>query len=214
MNDRFRYRPDAITVRAGRRVTFSVTNAGKLPHEFTLGDRASQLDHERQMQLMPATGGHAHSHGPPSSLTVPPGETRRLSWTFREPGLVLYGCHVLGHWAAGMKGTIVVSPPTARCPADLAYRYWPEGSPGWPGRPGRARRRISSSWLRAVICWAKRVAWMPWKRPSSQPTSWAWATRSSASLGISSPTKGWATRLNSWARSGERLSDSSRTEMS
>ena len=24
---------------------------------------------------------------------------------------------------------------------------------------------------------------MPWNRPSSQPTSWAWATRSSASLG-------------------------------
>jgi hypothetical protein len=24
---------------------------------------------------------------------------------------VLYGCHVLGHWAAGMKGTIVVVAP-------------------------------------------------------------------------------------------------------
>ena len=95
-------------VRAGRRVTFSVTNAGKLPHEFTLGDRATQLDHERQMRLMPATGGHVHSHGPTSSLTVPPGETRRLSWTFEEPGLVLYGCHVIGHWPAGG-----VSPETA-----------------------------------------------------------------------------------------------------
>jgi len=113
MNDRFRYRPSSIRVSAGRRVTFAVTNAGKLPHEFTLGDRAAQLDHERQMRLMPATGGHAHSHshGPSGSLTVPPGETRRLSWTFEEPGLVLYGCHVLGHWPAGMKGTIVVLAP-------------------------------------------------------------------------------------------------------
>ena len=42
------------------------------------------------------------------ALTVPPGQTRRLTWTFDEPGTVLYGCHVLGHWAAGMKGTIVV----------------------------------------------------------------------------------------------------------
>jgi uncharacterized cupredoxin-like copper-binding protein len=66
-------------VRAGRRVTFAVTNAGRLPHEFT--------------------------------LTVPPGETRHLTWTFDEPGLVLYGCHVLGHWAAGMRGTIVVLAP-------------------------------------------------------------------------------------------------------
>jgi uncharacterized cupredoxin-like copper-binding protein len=116
MDDRFRYRPDAIVVRAGRRVTFAVTNAGDLPHEFVLGDRATQLAHERQMQTA-ATGGHAHTHGagtqPASSsggLTVPPGETRRLTWTFDEPGIVLYGCHVLGHWAAGMKGTIVVVP--------------------------------------------------------------------------------------------------------
>jgi uncharacterized cupredoxin-like copper-binding protein len=113
MNDRFRYRPDAIMVWAGHRVTFAVTNTGKIAHEFTLGDRATQLDHERQMQLMPAMGGHVHTHGAAGggTLTVPPGQTRRLSWTFDEPGLVLYGCHVLGHWAAGMKGTIVVLAP-------------------------------------------------------------------------------------------------------
>ena len=113
MNDRFRYRPNAIVVWAGRRVTFAVTNAGKIPHEFTLGDRATQLDHEHQMQLMPAMGGHVHTHGAAGggTLTVPPGETRSLTWTFDEPGLVLYGCHVLGHWAAGMKGTIVVLAP-------------------------------------------------------------------------------------------------------
>ena len=113
MNDRFRYRPNAIVVWAGRRVTFAVTNAGKIPHEFTLGDRATQLDHEHQRQLMPAMGGHVHTHGASGggTLTVPPCETRRLTWTFDEPGLVLYGCHVLGHWAAGMKGTIVVLAP-------------------------------------------------------------------------------------------------------
>jgi uncharacterized cupredoxin-like copper-binding protein len=121
MNDRFRYRPAAIMVRAGRRVTFAVTNVGKLPHEFILGDRATQLDHERQMQAATtgASAGHVHvhdhaAHGPPAAtgaLTVPPGQTRRLTWTFDEPGVVLYGCHVLGHWAAGMKGTIVVVAP-------------------------------------------------------------------------------------------------------
>ena len=218
MNDRFRYRPASIMVRAGHRVTFAVHNAGKLPHEFILGDRATQLDHERQMQAMPAERDHmmhAHAHGSADhatggaagGLTVPPGETRRLTWTFHDPGIVLYGCHVLGHWAAGMRGTIVVLAPNRPEPV-------PALGPTVPGRPGRARRRISSSWLRAFTCWANRVAWMPWKRPSSQPTSWAWATRSSASLGVSSPTKGRATRPSSSARSGERLSDSSRTEMS
>jgi uncharacterized cupredoxin-like copper-binding protein len=101
-----------------------VTNAGKLPHEFILGDRTTQLDHERQMQDGPSAGGHGHAHGPAGhatpgaggALTVPPGQTRRLTWTFEEPGIVLYGCHVLGHWAAGMKGTIVVLNPDRPLP--------------------------------------------------------------------------------------------------
>jgi uncharacterized cupredoxin-like copper-binding protein len=135
MNDHFRYRPSAIMVRAGRRVTFAVTNAGKLPHEFILGDRATQLEHEHQMRQAAATAGgpthlhshgptHLHSHGPTGptghatagALTVPPGQTRRLTWTFHDPGIVLYGCHVLGHWAAGMRGTIVVLDPNRPLP--------------------------------------------------------------------------------------------------
>jgi uncharacterized cupredoxin-like copper-binding protein len=127
MNDRFRYQPTSIVVRAGRRVTFTVHNAGKLPHEFILGDRATQLDHERQMQSASSGTAHSHTHAPmhdpaaasPSSagaLTVPPGATRRLAWTFDKPGIVLYGCHVLGHWAAGMKGTIVVVSPEGPLP--------------------------------------------------------------------------------------------------
>jgi plastocyanin len=43
MNDRFRYQPASITVQAGHRVTFAVHNAGKLPHEFILGDRATGM---------------------------------------------------------------------------------------------------------------------------------------------------------------------------
>jgi uncharacterized cupredoxin-like copper-binding protein len=121
MNDRFRYRPSAIMVRAGHRVTFEVTNTGKLPHEFILGDRASQLDHERQMQVAPAGEDmdmhtHMHMHMDAGGLSVPPGQTRRLTWTFDEPGIVLYGCHVLGHWAAGMRGTIVVLAPDRPLP--------------------------------------------------------------------------------------------------
>jgi uncharacterized cupredoxin-like copper-binding protein len=129
MNDRFRYRPSAIMVRAGHRVTFDVTNAGKLPHEFILGDRAAQLEHEREMRA--TTGGdldmdmHAHMHlhgsdapagGGTGGLTVAPGQTRRLTWTFDKPGIVLFGCHVLGHWAAGMRGTIVVLAPDRPLP--------------------------------------------------------------------------------------------------
>jgi uncharacterized cupredoxin-like copper-binding protein len=47
----------------------------------------------------------------PAAPSPSPRATRRLTWTFDKPGIVLYGCHVLGHWAAGMKGTIVVLSP-------------------------------------------------------------------------------------------------------
>ena len=53
-------------------------------------------------------------------------------------------------------------------------------------RISSARRwRISSNWRWACICWVNSVAWIPWNRPSSQPTSWACAIRSSDSLGVS-----------------------------
>ena len=42
---------------------------------------------------------------------------------------------------------------------------------------------ICSSWRWVDTCWTKSVAWMPWNRPESHPTSCPWATRSSASVG-------------------------------
>ena len=81
------------------------------------------------------------------------------------------------------------------------------------GRPARRRPpRICSSWSRAAICWATRAAWMPWNRPSSQPTSWAWAIRSSGSLGGVSPSNGSDSRSSSSRSSGARPSSSSMME--
>src|SRR5690242_12776225 len=55
---------------------------------------------------------------------------------------------------------------------------------------------------------------MPWNRPSSHPTSWACATRSSASLGASSSVNGSESRSSSSDNSGARPSSSSFTERS
>ena len=82
-------------------------------------------------------------------------------------------------WPRGAKGT-------GRCwRAGLSgAASGPLGCPPGIVRPGgRARRRRSSNCARAAICWANSAVWMPWNSPSSQPTSWACATRSSASEG-------------------------------
>src|SRR6478735_3770690 len=78
-----------------------------------------------------------------------------------------------------------------------------------PGPGGRAR--ICWSCCCAAICCATSAVWMPWKSPSSQPTSWAWAIRSSASLGSPSR-KGRAIRSSSATSSGARPSLSSSME--
>ena len=53
---------------------------------------------------------------------------------------------------------------------------------------------------------------MPWKRPSSQPTSWACAIRSSPSEGVPSSVKGSVSRSSSSTSSGARPDSSSLIE--
>jgi len=102
-DDRLRFRPDAIIVRAGETVAFVVTNTGRLPHEFVIGTAAAQDEHEREM-----AGGAHMAMGDSDSIDLPPGQSRRLVYAFRSPGILLYGCHVAGHYAAGMRGVITV----------------------------------------------------------------------------------------------------------
>ena len=103
LTDALRMEPAAMTVPAGIPVTFVVTNAGAIEHEFYLGDEAAQADHEAEMQA----GGMRH--GDPDGLSLKPGESKELTHTFAGAGETLAGCHVAGHYAGGMKATITVS---------------------------------------------------------------------------------------------------------
>lgn len=101
LTDALRIQPDPIVVRAGVPVTFVVTNTGVTDHEFYLGDEAAQVAHGEEM----AMGGMAHDE--PMGIGVKPGQTRELVVTL-EAGEILGGCHVLGHYQAGMKSTVTV----------------------------------------------------------------------------------------------------------
>lgn len=105
LTDSMTIEPASMTVPAGVPVTFVVTNAGVLEHEFYLGDEEAQEEHEREMQNM---GGMPHDD--PEGIAVDPGETRELTYTFASPGDSLAGCHVSGHYLSGMKATITIVP--------------------------------------------------------------------------------------------------------
>lgn len=98
----FRFVPEDLELNAGETVTFVVSNEDDVVHEFVLGDRAYQRSHGDEM-----SSGAVHHEG--NAVTVEPGETKELTWSFPAEGRILYGCHVAGHYDQGMVGTIDVS---------------------------------------------------------------------------------------------------------
>ena len=101
--DALTFEPADITVAAGETVTFRLSNDGTVVHDFTLGDQATQDEHEAEMSEM-----NGMAHNEPDVVTIPSGETVELTWTFGDGGSILIGCHQPGHHAAGMTGQITV----------------------------------------------------------------------------------------------------------
>ena len=102
-----RFEPDRLEVKAGDTVEFVFTNSGAAEHEAVIGDQKLQLSQE-------AGGSDSHAGGHHGSEKVPrvvlsPGRTGKLTYTFDKPGEVFIGCHVPGHWPAGMKLAVTVT---------------------------------------------------------------------------------------------------------
>lgn len=100
------FKPDTFEVKQGETITFRISNTGDVEHEFVLGDEEAQ---EAMAEQMESGGDHAHGGEMSNAVTIHPGETAELTWRFTTPGRVLVGCHVPGHWEAGMRGSVVVS---------------------------------------------------------------------------------------------------------
>jgi len=105
--DNMRFSPGKLEVRLGETVKFVVRNGGKLKHEFTVGDRASQRAHALMMKKMP---GMKHEDEP-GTVTLEPGETKTVVWKFdKKPATPLeFACHEPGHYESGMKIAVVWS---------------------------------------------------------------------------------------------------------
>jgi len=103
LTDAFKMEPAEMTVKVGQPVTFVVTNTGAIAHEFYLGDEAMQAEQEEMMQA----GEMAHDTA--EGISLEPGEAKELTYTFDTAGQTLAGCHVSGHYVAGMKATITVT---------------------------------------------------------------------------------------------------------
>ncbi|MEW6473890.1 MAG: cupredoxin domain-containing protein [Actinomycetota bacterium] len=95
--------PDTIDVKVGETITFVFTNSGQAVHEALIGDKATQEEHARQMREQ-GPGQHEQSHH--GSITVQPGQTGTIRYTFDQPGALEIGCHQPNHYESGMKAII------------------------------------------------------------------------------------------------------------
>jgi len=105
MDDTMRFSPSAITVVAGEPVKLVVVNRGKLTHELVIGTAAELAQHQREMK----SGSAAHHHSD-SAISVEAGQSREVVRSFDKSGELGIACFEPGHYEAGMKGTLTVSP--------------------------------------------------------------------------------------------------------
>ena len=92
-----------FTVPAGVPVRIVLKNEDPIDHEWIVGDAAL---HERHR-----TGTEPVHDSRPTEVTIPAGATKETTVTFSTPGTYLYICHLPGHEAYGMVGTVVVTGP-------------------------------------------------------------------------------------------------------
>ena len=96
------YDPAAVTVPVGRPVTFVITNTDPIDHEWIVGDAAL---HERHR-----TGTEPYHDSRPTEISVDALTTKRTTITFATPTTLQYICHLPGHEAYGMVGTVTITP--------------------------------------------------------------------------------------------------------
>ena len=96
------FSPASIKVPAGQPITFVITNTDPIDHEWIVGDAAT---HERHR-----TGTEPVHGARPTEVTIPAGTVRRTTVTFAAgTGSEQFICHLPGHEAYGMVGTVIVA---------------------------------------------------------------------------------------------------------
>jgi uncharacterized cupredoxin-like copper-binding protein len=94
--------PDRLEAIVGRPLTIRLRNDDPIDHEWIVGDDALHARHRSGTEPVHASR--------PTEVTIPAGETRTTTVVFDRPGTYRFVCHLPGHEAYGMVGTVVVRP--------------------------------------------------------------------------------------------------------
>lgn len=95
-----RYEPSSLTVPIGRPIRFVFHNEDPIEHEWIVGDA--------QVHKVHRSGTEGHHGERPTEVSVPALGTVTTTVTFPASGSLLYVCHLPGHEAYGMVGTLTI----------------------------------------------------------------------------------------------------------
>ncbi len=104
MHDSMRFNLDQLLVKQGETIRFVIYNQGKIPHEFTIGDKETLLDHRDMMRKMPQM-----KHQEANAITLEPGEKSEIIWTFGKGDNIQVACLIPGHYEAGMYTRVTIT---------------------------------------------------------------------------------------------------------
>lgn len=105
MGDDMRFTPAHLTVREGETLRLRIANRGKVLHELVIGTAEELQAHAELMKKHPGM-----EHDEPYMAHVNAGQRGEITWTFNRPGDFEFACLIPGHFEAGMRGTIRVTP--------------------------------------------------------------------------------------------------------
>jgi uncharacterized cupredoxin-like copper-binding protein len=94
------YEPSALSVPVGVPVRFVIRNLDPIDHEWIVGDAVVHAVHR--------TGTETHHGARPTEVSIAALQTIETVVTFPASGTLQYICHLPGHEAYGMVGTLVI----------------------------------------------------------------------------------------------------------
>ena len=95
-----KFEPSQITVPVGVPVTITLRNDDPIDHEWIVGDEAVHAIHR--------VGTEPLHPDKPTEVVIPAGTTRTTVITFTSTGSQQFICHLPGHEAYGMVGTVTI----------------------------------------------------------------------------------------------------------
>jgi uncharacterized cupredoxin-like copper-binding protein len=96
------FTPESITATAGQPVTIELRNDDPIAHEWIVGTEEVHARHRTGIETF---------HDLPTEVSIPALTTKWTTATFDQPGDYRYICHLQGHEAYGMVGTLHVLAP-------------------------------------------------------------------------------------------------------